>query len=105
MRARQAMAENKASKGKPMTKTAVAKGWAATTEWEPKQVNPVPDAWGAWIKQKLGDDGPGTFALLDLVKFEVVKKPATRAGWKDTPFKPGEKMQVKAKPASTTVKA
>ena len=47
---------------------------------------------------------PGQFAIANLIKLKLVKKKATKAGKKPNPFKPGEMMDVKAKPASVKVK-
>ncbi len=38
------------------------------------------------------------------MKITVIKKPATKAGTRPNPFKPGEMMDVKAKPARNVVK-
>ena len=56
------------------------------------------------IGQQLGKKGPGLFAIPNLVKFKLVRKPATKATKRPNPFKPGEMMEVKAKPASVKVK-
>jgi nucleoid DNA-binding protein len=98
------MAENKATKAKSMSKTAVYKELAATTELEPKQVAAVLEALEDLIKKQLRKGGPGVFALSDMIKFETVRKPATKGGMRPNPFKPGEMMEVKPKPASTAVK-
>ena len=48
----------------------------------------------------------GEFKLLGLVKFTAIKKDAVKGGIsKPNPFKPGEMMVTKAKPASIKVKA
>jgi hypothetical protein len=96
--------DSTAEKGKPLSKTAVCKELATATELEAKQVGAVLDALEALIKGQLKDD-PHTFALLDLVKFELIHKPAVKAGTKPDPFHPGQMMNVKAKPAETKVKA
>ncbi len=96
--------DNKAGKGKPLSKTAVAKELAETTGLEPKQVGEVLEALESLIKQQLKGD-PHVFALFDLVKFELIRKEAQKKGTKPNPFKPGEMMDVQAKPAETKVKA
>src|SRR4051794_22792861 len=99
------MADNKTSEAaKPMPKSAVFKELASRTELEAKQVSAVFEALEELIKEQLSEDGPGEFVLPNLVKFKLVKKPATKAGKKKNPFKPGEMMEVKAKPASVKVK-
>src|SRR5262249_61555709 len=99
---REAMANDKAAEAaKPMPKTAVYKELATKTGLEPKQVSAVFDALEELIKQELGNKkGPGEFVIPNLVKLKLIKKPATKAGRKPNPFKPGEMMEVKAKPAS-----
>jgi nucleoid DNA-binding protein len=60
---------------------------------------------GLVIKQ-LGKKGPGVIALPGLVKLTAVKKPATKGGEKrPNPFKPGEFIITKPKPARTKLKA
>lgn len=90
---------------KPMPKTAVFKELADRTGLEAKQVAAVFEAMEELIKQQLGKKGPGLFVIPNLVKFKLVKKPATKAGMKPNPFKKGEMMKVEAKPASVKVKA
>jgi nucleoid DNA-binding protein len=99
------MADNKtAEAAKAMPKSNVYKELAAKTGLEPKQVSAVFEALEELIKQQLGKKGPGLFVIPNLVKLKLVKKPATKAGKKPSPFKPGEMMEVKAKPASVKVK-
>jgi nucleoid DNA-binding protein len=56
------------------------------------------------IKKELGKRGPGVMTIPGLVKLQRVSKKATKAGQRPNPFKPGEMMEVKAKPARTVVK-
>jgi nucleoid DNA-binding protein len=99
------MADNKTSEaGKPLAKSAVYKQLAEQTGLEAKQVAEVFDALEELIKNQLGKKGPGIFVLPNLVKFKLIKKPATKATMKPNPFKKGEMMEVKAKPASVKVK-
>ena len=56
------------------------------------------------VKKEVGKKGPGVFNLFGLVKIYRVSKPATKATTKANPFKPGEMMTVKAKPARSVVK-
>jgi nucleoid DNA-binding protein len=99
------MAEKKAAEAaKPMPKSEVYKELATRAGLEPKQVAAVFAALEELITQQLGKKGPGLFAIPNLVKFKLVKKPATKAGKKPNPFKPGEMMEVKAKPPSVKVK-
>jgi nucleoid DNA-binding protein len=99
------MADNKATDtAKPMAKSNVYKELATHTGLEAKQVAAVFDALEKLILEQLGRKGPKVFVLPNLVKFKLVHKPATKAGRKPNPFKPGEMMDVKAKPASAKVK-
>jgi nucleoid DNA-binding protein len=100
------MAEKKtAEAARPMPKTTVYKELADKAGLEANQVAAIFDALEDLIKQELGKKGPGLFAIPNLIKLKCVKKPATKAGMKPNPFKKGEMMEVKAKPASVKVKA
>lgn len=68
-----------------------------------KQIASVFDSLSGLIRKDLGK-GPGMFAVPGLMKITVVKKPAVKAGNRPNPFKPGEMMQVKARPARKVVK-
>jgi nucleoid DNA-binding protein len=99
------MADNKASgKSKKMTKTALYQELATATKLSKKQVAELFDALSAVIKKELGKKGPGEFTIPGLVKLKLQRKPATKAGKRPNPFKPGEMMDVKARPARTVVK-
>ena len=99
------MAEKKtAEAARAMPKTVVYKEVASRTGLEPGQVSAVFDALAELIKQQLGKKGPRQFVIPNMVKLKLVKKPATKAGKKPNPFKKGEMMVVKAKPASVKVK-
>ena len=97
-------AKNANGTAKPMPKSAVFKELADRTGLNPAQVSAVFEALHGLIKQQLSKKGPGQFALANLVKLKLVKKKATKAGKRPNPFKPGEMMDVKAKPASVKVK-
>ncbi|MBK9187424.1 MAG: HU family DNA-binding protein [Phycisphaerales bacterium] len=53
---------------------------------------------------KPSPSGPKIFVVPGLMKVQSIHKPATKATTKANPFKPGEMMTVKAKPARTIVK-
>ena len=91
------------AKSKPPTKTEIFTAIAEETELSRKQVSSVFDALGGQIKKSLAKHG--MFAIPQLVKIEKRKVPArpARKGVPN-PFKPGELMDVKAKPASTKLK-
>jgi len=90
---------------KPPTKTEILTNLATETGLTKKQVASVFDALSAEIKKNLGSRGPGVFAVPGLLKIEKKKIPArpARTGVPN-PFKPGELMDVAAKPAYNKVK-
>ena len=95
------MADNKV---KRMTKTSLYQELASATKLSKRQVAEVFDALTHVIRKELGKKGPGEFTLPGLLKLKLVKKPATRAGTRPNPFKPGQMMEVKARPARSVVK-
>jgi nucleoid DNA-binding protein len=98
------MADNNASKAKAMTKSAVYNELAQSANVSRKQVAEVFDALAKLIKRELGKKGPGVFAIPGLVKLTLKRYPATKAGKRPNPFKPGEMMDVRAKPARNKVR-
>jgi hypothetical protein len=90
--------------GKPMAKSEVNKELATRAGLEPKQVASVLEALRDLVRKQLGKKGPGLFVLPKLIKLKRVKVPARKAGTKPNPFKPGEMMDVKARPAGIKVK-
>ncbi len=90
---------------KPLTKTELLTGIAEDTGLTKKEVAAVLVSLESSIKKSLGRTGCGKFVLPGLVKVEKVKVPARKARkGVPNPFKPGELMDVKAKPASTKIK-
>jgi nucleoid DNA-binding protein len=90
---------------KAPSKSEVTNSIAEVTGLSKKQVTSVFEALNAEIKKSLGAKGPGVFAIPGLVKIEKKKIPAKAARkGVPNPFKPGELMDVAAKPASTKVK-
>jgi hypothetical protein len=88
-----------------MPKTAVYKELATRASLEPRQVAAVFEALEKLAKEELGKrNGPGEFVIPGLIKLKLIKKPPTKAGKRPNPFKPGEMMEVKAKPATVKVK-
>ncbi len=67
-----------------------------------KQVKDVLDTLVDVMRQELTT--AGEFNLLNCLKIQTLVKPAKPAGERPNPFKPGEMMQVKAKPAKTVLK-
>lgn len=90
---------------KPMTKSELVTAISAETELTRRQVNDVLESLSGQISRSLGRRGPGAFTLPGLVKIEKKKVPARKARKNvPNPFKPGEMMDIPAKPASTKVK-
>ena len=90
---------------KAPSKSEVTNNIAEATGLTKKQVTSVFEALNGEIKKSLGPKGPGVFALPGLVKIEKKKVPAKPAKkGVPNPFKPGELMDVAAKPASTKIK-
>ncbi len=90
---------------KAPTKTEILNNIAEATELTKKQVAAVLDALQGEIKAALGASGPGMFAIPGLVKIEKKDVPARPAKTGvPNPFKPGELMDVAAKPASVKIK-
>ena len=98
------MTEGVAGKSKPPTKTEILSSIAEATGLAQNQVAAVLDALAAEIERNLGDEGPGVFVIPGLLKIEKKSVPAkpARQGVPN-PFKPGELMDVAAKPATTKV--
>jgi nucleoid DNA-binding protein len=89
---------------KAATKSEVLDNIAKSTGLSRKEVASVLEGLTKEIKKGLGSRGPGVFTLPGLCKMVVVRKPATKAAVRPNPFKPGEMMTVKAKPASKVVR-
>ena len=90
---------------KPPTKTEIFSAIAEQTELTRKDVAAVFDALSGQIKKALGRGGSKAFTIPNLCKVVVQVKPATKAKKNvPNPFRPGEFMDVKAKPARNIVK-
>ena len=89
---------------KPRSKGEVYRTIADTTGLSRKQVGEVFDCVKSMIEKDLSKKGPGVFAVPGLMRLKAVYKAATKATTKANPFKPGEMMTVKAKPAKTVIK-
>lgn len=93
------------AKAKSISKSEILKSLSDSTGLSKKQVTSVIDALTALIGKNIGKKGPGVLALPGLVKIKVVHKPAQPAKkGVPNPFRPGELMDVPAKPASRKVK-
>ena len=89
----------------PMNRTALYADLAESTGLSKKDVAKVIDELGNVISRHINKKGPGIFTLPGLLKIKTVDKPAQKAKkGVPNPFKPGELMDVAAKPASRKVK-
>ena len=90
---------------KPPTKTQIMATIAEATGISKKDVAAVFDALDAEVKKNLSSRGPGSFTIPGLLKIVKQRKPAQPAKkGVPNPFKPGELMDVPAKPAKNVVK-
>ena len=95
----------KKSSPKAAGKSEVFANIATATNLSKKEVSAVFDALAAEISKALGKKGTGAFQIPGLAKIVVVRKPAQPAKkGVPNPFKPGELMDVAAKPAKNVVK-
>jgi nucleoid DNA-binding protein len=97
--------DKKSAQEKALSKAQLIALLAEKTELTRKQVEAVFTTLQEVIQQQLGKKGPGSFTLPGLLKLKVVRKKATKERIGENPFKPGEKMVYKAKPARNSVKA
>jgi nucleoid DNA-binding protein len=87
------------------TKSAILAEIADNTELSKKQVAGVLDELSDLIERHVKKGSAGEFTLPGLLKIKTVKKPAQKARkGVPNPFRPGETMDIAAKPASTKVK-
>ena len=94
-----------AARKKPPTKSELLNAISVDTELTRKEVNSVLDSLSGQINRSLGRRGAGSFTIPGLIKIERKKVPARKARrGVPNPFKPGELMDIAAKPASTKVK-
>ena len=114
MAAKKAKANNKpaAPKAKKLppikqkyTKTAILAELADKTELSKKQVQSVLDELSDLIQRHVKKGSAGEFTMPGLLKIKTVIKPARKARkGVPNPFKPGELMDIAAKPKSTKIK-
>ena len=96
---------NNSPKVKSMSKSELVTRIAEETELTRKDVHLVLESLSGWVEKSLGRRGPGVFTLPGLVKIERRKVPARKARKHvPNPFRPGEFMDVPAKPATTKIK-
>ena len=99
------MAKKTTRLDKAMGKGEILAELAASTELPKKDVGRVLDELAALIERHIAKRSVGTFTLPGLLKVKVVQTPArpARKGVPN-PFRPGETMDVAAKPARRKVK-
>ena len=85
------------------TKSQLVSELAMTSGLEKKTVSCMLDGLATIMHRHLKKGGAGHFTLAGLMKLQVVKKPARKAGKGRNPFT-GEEIMLKAKPASRSVK-
>ncbi len=99
------MAKSKGPVKKALTKSEMYREVSEVTGVPRKNVAAVFDEIGTLIDRHIKKGGPGQFTLPGLLKVRTIKKPARKAQkGVPNPFRPGELMDVPAKPATTVVK-
>jgi nucleoid DNA-binding protein len=99
------MAKAKAQPKKAMSKSELIGAISDDTELTRREVSSVLESLSHQISRSMGRRGAGVFTLPGLVKIEKKKVPARKARKNvPNPFKPGELMDVAARPASTKIK-
>lgn len=99
------MAKNKTSKGKGMTKSAIYQELGDKSGTSRKQVGALFDSLNAMIKRSLKKDGD-VFTIPGLLRLKLRRTKAVKGGKSvPNPFRPGEMMVTKDKPARNVVKA
>lgn len=89
----------------PMTKTEVITTIADNTGLAKKEVKAVFEELSTVVERHVKKGACGQFSLPGLLKIKTVKKPARKAQKNvPNPFRPGEMMDIAAKPATTKVK-
>jgi len=96
--------KNASASGKPLTKAAVIQELAQTTSLSRQQITSVLEALAEVAKRELGKKGGGKFTVPGLLQMRLVRKKATKERQVENPFKKGEMMTIKAKPAMNSVK-
>jgi nucleoid DNA-binding protein len=100
------MAKKTTSVKKRMTKSEIFSEISEATELTKRDIAGVFDQLETIIHRHLRKGSVGEFALPGLLKIKTVKKPARKARkGVPNPFRPGELMDIAAKPASTRIKA
>ena len=91
--------------GKARTKSQIFSDISDKTGLTRKEIAGVFDAMTDLIKRDLGRRGPGQFTVPGLMKIQKVHKPRRPARKNvPNPFRPGEMMDIPAKPPTNVVK-
>jgi nucleoid DNA-binding protein len=99
------MAKNKSGKGKGLTKSSIYQELAEKSGTSRKQVSAVFDSLGSMIKRSLKKDGD-VITIPGLLRLKLRRTKAVKGGKQvPNPFRPGEMMVTKDKPAKNVVKA
>ena len=99
------MAKGPTAVKKAMTKTQILAEIAEHTGLSKSDVSAVLDELGVVIERHIKKRAVGSFTLPGLLKIKTVKRPAQKARkGVPNPFRPGETMDVAAKPATTRVR-
>jgi len=99
------MAKKATAVREPMSKTQVMSEIAEATGLTKKEVGTVFEELAAIVERHVKKGAAGQFTLPGLLKIKTVKKPARKAQkGVPNPFRPGELMDIPAKPATTKVK-
>jgi nucleoid DNA-binding protein len=89
-----------------MTKSQFFQEIADKTEMKKSEVVKVYEAMYDVVQNQLGPKGPGVVTLPNIAKLTAVHTKASKGGErKPNPFKPGEFIITKPKPARTKIKA
>jgi nucleoid DNA-binding protein len=99
------MGKNKSGKGKGLTKSAIYQELSDKSGASRKQVAAVFDSLGSMIKRSLKKDGD-VITIPGLLRLKLRRSKSVKGGKTvPNPFRPGEMMVTKDKPAKNLVKA
>ncbi len=99
------MARKRTAVKKPLTKSEIFGEISENCELTKREVASVFEELSGVIERHVKKGAVGQFTLPGLLKVKTVKKPARKAQkGVPNPFRPGELMDVAAKPATTKVK-
>src|SRR5436190_22851429 len=100
-----AKANGGGGKAKSLTKSQIYDAVAQESEFSRADVKKFFAALESVIRDQLGRKGPGVITIPGVIKLKAVKKAATKGGeQRPNPFKPGEFIITKPKPASVKVR-